>query len=243
VTRVLVHGVPETAAIWDDVRAELDGDVVTLGLPGFGTPRPAGFGATKDEYADWLRGELDALEPPIDLVGHDWGGILTTHIVTSAPGGIRSWATDALTTVDPGFEWHDLAKVWQTPGEGEEFWANVRAAPDDSAVLFASFGIPQDRARSMIDAMDETMTGCILDLYRSATTIGRDWEARGAVALPGIVLVGSEDPYADLGKAGPVVERLGARVVTLEGAGHFWPVQHPAAAARALEEFWADLPG
>ena len=53
-TVVFVHGVPETGAVWQGVRAHLDGDTIAVDLPGFGTPRPAGFGATKDEYARWL---------------------------------------------------------------------------------------------------------------------------------------------------------------------------------------------
>ena len=39
----------------------------------FGTPAPDGFGATKEEYTDWLVGELERLGEPVDLVGHDWG--------------------------------------------------------------------------------------------------------------------------------------------------------------------------
>src|SRR6185295_10577729 len=104
-TVVLVHGVPETAALWDPLRAVLGrDDVEALSLPGFGVPRPDGFGATKEEYVDWLVGELEARQggDPIDLV--------------------RSWVTDAAGIGDVAFEWHDFAKIWQTPGAGEEFW-------------------------------------------------------------------------------------------------------------------------
>ena len=49
---VLVHGVPETARLWNSVRSQLQRqDVIAVELPGFGTPRPDGFGATMDEYA------------------------------------------------------------------------------------------------------------------------------------------------------------------------------------------------
>lgn len=55
-TIVFVHGVPETGVIWNGVRAHLGDEKksVALDLPGFGTSRPVGFGATKDEYAAWL---------------------------------------------------------------------------------------------------------------------------------------------------------------------------------------------
>ena len=55
---VLLHGVPETADIWDDVRAQLNDESVALRLPGFGSARPDGFGATKDDYAAWVANEI-----------------------------------------------------------------------------------------------------------------------------------------------------------------------------------------
>ena len=74
-TVVLVHGNPETAAIWDPLRSELGrDDVVALSPPGFGAPAPDGFGATSDDYLAWLVGELEHIAGPIALIGHDWGG-------------------------------------------------------------------------------------------------------------------------------------------------------------------------
>ena len=61
-TKLLLHGVPETAAIWTDLIGELsvDGDVRTLSLPGFGTARPDGFDCSMQAYAAWLTAEVDA---------------------------------------------------------------------------------------------------------------------------------------------------------------------------------------
>ena len=43
---VLVHGVPETPAVWNALRSKLQrDDIVTPQLRGSGCPRPAGFGA------------------------------------------------------------------------------------------------------------------------------------------------------------------------------------------------------
>ena len=39
-TVVFVHGSPETAELWDPLRAVLSRDAVALSLPGFGAPRP-----------------------------------------------------------------------------------------------------------------------------------------------------------------------------------------------------------
>jgi pimeloyl-ACP methyl ester carboxylesterase len=73
VTVVLVHGVPETSAVWDLLVPHLSrGPVVRLAPPGFGAPVHVGFGATVREYRDWLVGELETIvasEGPVDLVG------------------------------------------------------------------------------------------------------------------------------------------------------------------------------
>ncbi len=87
-TVVLVHGVPETAAVWDPLRAALGrDDAEALSLPGFGAPRPEGFGATKEEYVDWLIGEIERLQAdgPVDVVGHDWGGVIAWALAGARP--------------------------------------------------------------------------------------------------------------------------------------------------------------
>jgi pimeloyl-ACP methyl ester carboxylesterase len=240
-TSVFVHGVPETAAIWNDLRGRLQGHSIALELPGFGTPRPDGFAATMDGYTGWLLGELDRVQGPVDLVGHDWGGILTTRVATIAPDRVRSWVTDAVTAVDPDFTWHEFARIWQTPGAGEKYWEDLRSSPAESAAVFAALGIPEDDARAMVTAIDAAMVSCILDLYRSAVDIGRAWQASGPAAAPGLVLIGGADPFGDLDRSRSIGGRLGADIAVLEGAGHWWPLQAASEGAAALESFWARL--
>jgi len=94
---VLVHGNPETTAIWDPLLAALGrDDVETLSPPGFGAPVPEGFGATTDDYVAWLVGELEAKGAPVDLVGHDWGGGHWAWFgLTDIHQGVRSPGEDA----------------------------------------------------------------------------------------------------------------------------------------------------
>lgn len=241
-TTVLVHGSPETSRIWGGVRAHIEGDHVALALPGFGCPRPDGFDATMDGYADWLLDEIDRIDEPVDLVGHDWGGILTTRVATTAPDRIRSWVSDAVTVVDPDFAWHDFAKIWQTPGEGERFWNGLLEAPsEDTVALLTSLGVPETDAPWMVEALDATMVGCILDLYRSATDIGSEWGYTGSVDTPGLVIVGAADAFGDEVRSRVVADRLGAEFVALQGLGHWWLLQDPAAGAAALNAFWTKL--
>jgi pimeloyl-ACP methyl ester carboxylesterase len=242
-TIAFVHGVPEDLHIWDEVRSELgDRETVALGLPGFGTPLPDGFTATKEGYLAWLGDELARLPGPIDLVGHDWGGILTMRLAMTRPELLRSFVTDAIGFLHPAFVWHDLARIWATPGDGEKFMADQAAAPIERRIaVFSSYGVAPGYARRMAEH-DPVKNQCILDLYRSATKIHTEWG--GDVqppARPGLLAVGSEDPFAAPGRSAPFAAQLGMRVKILEGYGHFWPSQAPAAGAAALREFWATL--
>jgi len=243
-TAVFVHGVPETAQLWDKVRADLgDTDSVALALPGFGVPVPDGFGATMDEYADWLVGEVEAVGAPVDLVGHDWGGLLTGRLISIRPDLVRSWVSDAMGGFDPEWEWHQFARIWQTPGEGEDFFAGIRALPlDTQAETFVAMDVPKEDALTLAQAGDDTMVDCILKLYRSAVDVKTQWgPALGNVPAPGLVLLPTNDPFNDEGRVRRVAERAGARVEPLEGVGHFWPYQAPERGAAVLRDFWRSL--
>lgn len=241
-TVVLVHGVPETTAVWDLLAPQIEGKVVKLAMPGFGNARPAGFGSTMDEYVDWLVAELDALDGPADLVGHDWGGILTARIVTTRPGLVRSWASDAVGVLDPGFKWHDFAQVWQTPGAGEKFWEDLRADSSAGAAVLTSIGVPEEQAAKFASALDEEMSDSILKLYRSAIDIPGDWGPGSAPTEPGLVIAGAADPFISAAGARAVGEGLGARVEILEGGSHWWPLDAADQAADVLRDFWSALP-
>jgi pimeloyl-ACP methyl ester carboxylesterase len=243
---VFVHGVPETPAIWDPVRSHLQrDDVIALQLPGFGCPRPSGFGATKEEYVEWLVGELERISPqgPIDLVGHDWGGGFVVRLVSTRADLVRSWVCDAAGLGDVNFEWHDFAKIWQTPGEGEKFYADNLAIPaEERGAVFEMFGVPHDAAIALGKPLDQTMADCILALYRSALTVGKDWAPDfHDIAPPGRILVPSEDAFLSADLSRNSARRTGATVAELEGLGHWWMLQDPERGANVLQEFWAQL--
>lgn len=240
---VFVHGVPETAAIWRKVRDRLGRESVALAMPGFGCPRPEGFGATKDDYVEWLVGELDRIEGPVDLVGHDWGAGLTFRVATAYVDRLHSWAADIANVAHPDYEWHDFAKLWQTPGDGESFVESQDAlAPAERATLFEAMGVPPDDALEMATASDPTMGACILALYRSATPNPHHaWGPWAPTTAPGLVLHPTEDPFGEERLAAEVAAALGARFERIDGAGHFWPYQAPDQAAAILEAFWSTL--
>lgn len=247
-TIVFVHGNPETAAVWGPLLTALDrDDVVCLSPPGFGAPDPAGFGATVGEYRQWLVTQLESFAEPVHLVGHDWGGGHAAGVVMTRPDLLRSWTSDLLGCFEPDYVWHELAQAWQTPGTGEAHVAEMLGGSVPEKVeRFAGFGITPEVARAMAPEQDETMQRCILALYRSAAQpvmaeLGRDLPK--AAARPGLALIATEDSFAgDDAMKRRAAERAGARVGLLEGLGHWWMLEDPAAGARVLADFWADLP-
>jgi pimeloyl-ACP methyl ester carboxylesterase len=241
---VFLHGVPETAALWDKVRAEFDEETVALSLPGFGCARPPGFGATKDDYADWLVGELEAFDAPVDLVGHDWGALLTYRVATTRGDLLRSWTADIANGVHPDVEWHRFAKTWQTPGEGEAYFQAIRELPVETmAEAYEGFHLNHDDALTLARWADDTMATCILDLYRSATpNVYHSWGAQfGPTSAPGLILFAEVDSFGNEAMSHEVAEKLHAREATLPGVGHWWALEAPRESAAVIKEFISSI--
>lgn len=246
-TIVLVHGIPETDAIWDPLVDALGRtDVVRLSPPGFGSPLPDDFPATFVAYRDWLEGELENIDEPVDLVGHDWGGGHVVNVVMHRPELVRSWASDVLGLFDQDYIWHDLAQVWQTPGDGEQLVHTMMGGTvEDRAAQMAPLGIPSDVATTLAAAQGPEMGRAILLLYRSArqpaiTEAGRTLE--NAAARPGLSILATEDHYVGSDAIRRrAAERAGAHTEVLEGLGHWWMLQDPARGAAALTRFWETL--
>ncbi|MGV0788770.1 alpha/beta hydrolase [Mycolicibacterium sp. XJ2] len=243
-TVVLVHGNPETDAIWGPLVDALGrDDVVRLSPPGFGAPVPDGFGATYLDYRDWLERELERFDEPVDLVGHDWGGGHVVNVAMHRPELLRTWASDVVGLFDPDYVWHDLAQVWQTPGAGEELVeAMMGGTVEDRTAQMADLGLPPDVATALARAQGPEMGRAILALYRSAAPPVLSEAARQlekAAARPGLSFLATEDTYVgteDMRRR--AAARAGARTEVLDGLGHSWMVQDPARGAEVLNRFW-----
>lgn len=244
---VFVNGNPETGAVWAPLVAALGrDDAVTLSPPGFGSPVPEGFGASYDEYVEWLAAELEAMGEPVDLVGHDWGANFTLRLACERPDLLRSWSVDTAGSFAPGYSFPDVCHVWQTPGAGEEAidaWLGM-GVPARTA-LNESLGMTAPVARELAVAFDEPMGRCILAVYRSAPEeVLAHWgrRASAASARPGLVVIPTEDGHTG-GEARHrwLAEHAGAKVAVLPGLGHWWMVQDPASAADMFCRFWGEL--
>src|SRR3954470_12076688 len=147
---LLVHGNPDTARLWSRVIEHLGSysqEIVAVDLPGFAEPVDDDHPATKEAYADWIIEQLEGLRDrggPVDLVGHDWGSLLVQRIASIRPDLLRSVAAGGA-AVDIDYPWHEIAQVWQTPGEGERYMEED-LTDEVSIPYLVEHGVPQEEA-------------------------------------------------------------------------------------------------
>lgn len=244
--KALVHGNPETDAIWGPLVAALHerdvDDILLLSPPGFGAATPPDWEATPARYVDWLEDELEGLGGEVDLVGHDWGAGHTYGLIATRPELAQSWAADCAGLLHPSFQWHRAAQLWQQPEAGERWVDQMLALSDDErADQYRAFGLGDQVARALASAFDAEMGRCILRLYRSAAQpamaeLGEQVMSAGSTAR-GLVLNPTDDPYVSADLGAEVAQRLGVERVDLP-AGHWWMLEDPTTAADALVSFW-----
>jgi pimeloyl-ACP methyl ester carboxylesterase len=234
----LVHGNPETAAIW--------GRVTTLSPPGFGAPTPEGWDPNPASYVAWLASELEKLEGPIDLVGHDWGAGHVYGLLATRPDLVRSWACDCAGLIHPEYVWHDMAQVWQTPDAGEEAVEAIQSlSSSERQAMFERLGMTANVAADLAEAAGDLEMGrCVLGLYRTAvqpTLKDLGMKLAKMELPPGLILDATDDVYVGSELAPQMVESLGASHLPLDGQGHWWMISAPEVAAKGLSQFWAGL--
>ena len=249
-TVVLVHGNPETDAIWGPLTAALAErgrtEVLALSPPGFGAPVPEGFDPTMQNYAAWLVGELDRIRSSgteIDLLGHDWGAGHVYGALAARPDLVRTWTGDIAGVLHRDYVWHDMAQAWQTPEVGEQVVAGlVGSAHDDKVAVFAGLGLPDGIAGPLAAGLDEEMGRCILRLYRTGAqpAVGELGARLAAMDLPpGLVVDAEHDEYIGSDLSNDIARQLGTEVLRLDGRGHWWMVDDVDPVADGLVAFWA----
>lgn len=225
-----LHGVPDTPHMWQPLIQALnlaETDYTAPALPGFTAPPPAGFSSTKEAYVDWyidLIGQEVERTGPVNLIGHDWGALITVRVASLRPEWVRTWCV-ANALPHPDYSWHRMAKLWQMPIIGELVMAATRKEAMCKALHAA--GLPADMASLEAAHWSPHMRRAILKLYRSAKTAGADWWA-DLTSLPsetGLVFWGDDDPYVPVWVAESFCEHTGAPLMRQANTGHWSVVQ------------------
>lgn len=239
---VLVHGVPDTPALWRPLISALGVPpeaCLTPALPGFGVPVPRGFSCTKDAYAAWLIDQMEKVGAPVHIVGHDWGALLVLRAASLRPDLVASWCvTNAV--IDAEYRGHSTARAWATPVLGEFVMLTMRNRFGLREGL-VSGGMPRSLAIEEVPHIDKTMRQSILKLYRSADGLRfRDDWIDDLARLPprGKLFWGEKDPYVGLSVAECFSRRRGYPLHVEKGAGHWACYERAEQFAALLNAHW-----
>ena len=251
-TLLCVHGYPESSHMWRatlDAAARAGWRAVAPDLPGYGD---SPLGDPADGAGTW-EGHVDALTRfhddlglgPVVLCVHDWGGLIGLRWACDAPDRVSGLVISA-SGFFPDGKWHGLAQAMRTPGEGERladgmtregFTAMLAAVSrmDAEAVdaCWRAYATPERRAAH-------------LALYRSGDFEKLEPYAGrlAALGVPALLVWGSEDAFAPLAGGRRLREELpGARLVVLEGEGHFLFDDAPALTAGLVAGFLDEVAG
>jgi pimeloyl-ACP methyl ester carboxylesterase len=228
---VLVHGAGGSAELWP---RQLDGladvaRVVAPDLPGHGALGRRGR-PTIAAYAEWLDGFLTAVvEEPAVLVGHSMGGAIAQALALQRPerlAGLVLIATGARLRVLPRL----VELLRRDPRAGQSVLQELSFGADAPAECSAMV------ARVLHEAAPLVTLGDFLACDRFDVR-----DRLSALRIPTLVLAGTADRLTPPRYPRFLVDTIaGARLVEIEGAGHFPQLERPEAVNAAIRAFLAE---
>lgn len=246
-TVLLLHGFPQTARSWTSVAARLaDAGLraVALNQRGYSPgARPSDVSAYAMPHlvADVV-GMIDALGGPVDLVGHDWGGVVGWQVAARRPDRVRTWTAvstpnqlainEALASSAEERARFGYILAFREVGRAEE-----ALLADDAAGLRFIYGgiVGPDRAAEDVALFREPgVLTLALNWYRAMSR--HDADGLPDVTVPTAYVWGS----ADVAFSRAAAERSGAFVdapytfTPLEKASHWLPDERPDVIAREV---------
>lgn len=247
---LLLHGVPETSSCWRDIAPHLaDGRrVLAPDLPGLGG---SSFGGPYD-VPSLVRQLVALLETegtgPVDVVGHDWGGILALGLAGLRPDLVRRLVVaNAPYRQAPPLHRAVHIPLFALPVLPElAFRVAGRQLVDLMLQLAWKASTPLDAERrteyEAAYSCRDRVRAC-LGYYRAVARPGRGLtHALPDVHVePVLVLWGALDPVLPIATGEAVVRELGpsTRMTTVPGVGHFVLEEAPDVVTRVLQEFLA----
>lgn len=243
---VLLHGVPTTSALWDDVVDDLEHRghrCTTPTLPGYGDSPPLPLHQlTVDHHLAWLEPRLPAGR--LHLVGQDYGGLLCAEWAARHPLKV---ASVTLISAVVGLGW-TTAWLGALPGPHLLFYRAFAGR------LYHHQGVAPHRRAAFAGALSSTLEDPALSermrrtalsfSFRQLATLPR---RLGRTTVPLHALWGAADRFAP----GPIATaiarrhaRLGGaptRVTLVPGGRHYLPFDQPQQTAEAIDGFIAEL--
>ena len=261
---LLLHGVPETSRMWRDVQPALAAGrrVLAPDLPGLGGSAYSGpydVPSVVAQLIALIEAEFGA-DTRVDVVGHDWGGVIALGLAEIRPNLIRRlcvvnapyrdipflraahvplFALPAVPELlfrfgGPRVVEKMIKLAWRAPAPLEpDVCAEYTAAYGDAQQVSAMLGYYRAAARPKFAAM---LPGAAQPAAAAATP--------QIVVDQALVLWGALDPVLPIATGQSVVRDLGpaCAMITVPGAGHFVVEEAPEVVLAVLRDFLADQP-
>ncbi len=250
---LLLHGVPETSLAYRHLFPVLAADRLVLapdlkGLGGSEVGGPYDVPTLVRELAALILHEVDG---PVDVVGHDWGGVLALALSNARPDLVRR-----LVVINAPYKKINLVRafhipLFSLPGLPElVFRLAGRRLVDTMLRVAWKSKTPLDveiRDCYLAAYADPKRVAAMLGYYRASTrsqlTRRRapvtDKQASAPTGLGRLGLWGAADPVMTMAIGESVCRDLGpaAELVALPGVGHFPLEEAPADSVRIISRF------
>jgi pimeloyl-ACP methyl ester carboxylesterase len=243
---LLLHGFPDTAHTWDDVRPKIAAKgyrVVTPFMRGYAPTEVPREDATLETLARDALGLIEALgEKQAIVIGHDWGAV--TAYGAAALGGDRvtklitvAIPHPAKVTFTPKLLWgtrHFIA--YKFPGAASRFAAGDFAALRAIYKRWSPAWTPPEEEFGPVKECfaDRASLDAAFGYYRALSFVTPK-HLRPKIDVPTVVFAGTDDP-----QVGPSDYEPGRAMFTKEytiesmPGGHFLHREHPAIFAERL---------
>lgn len=236
---VMLHGAPDHKEEWNDLIALLSSDhrCIALDLPGMGHfgPVPAGYDYSPRAQADWFEAwRREALgDQTFVLVSHDIGSIMAASWAALYPNPAQRVIVSN-TVLSADHAWVGVTKVWASPILGPLFMATLIGPAFRFAFSKDFPGVRAGQIRSMYAGLARSARRSLLAFYRRLTRPeyfeGVSNEIAQLDQCCNLTTVwGEDDILIDPKEA----DRIGGRVIRIDGCGHWVPLERP--------EVFADL--
>ncbi len=229
---VFVHGAGGSHLIWwNQVRALAPiARPIAMDLPGHGKSSPAGRNSV-DAYRDVIAGFLDALG--LDravVVGHSMGGAIAQAVALAHPdrlAGLVLVGTGARLRVLPAI----LDGVLNAFGQTAQIVTDYSFAPDADASL-------KRKSEEQFRLCPPQITHGDFSACNAFDILPRV----GDIRVPTLIICGRQDQMTPPKYSEFLAAKIpNARLVLVEGAGHYVMIEQPEEVSRALTEFVTNL--
>jgi pimeloyl-ACP methyl ester carboxylesterase len=200
-------------------------DPAAYELPALGADLIA-IGATSDE--------------PVHLVGHSFGGLAVREATIAAPEAVRSatlLCSGPTALTGPSADRLGMLLGALDVFSLDDIWGIMHATAQASG---ENDGVEQDvldfLRRRFVSTTKESLRGMAGQLLAAPDRVAE----LAATRVPVLVAWGVDDDVWLPAEQARMAARLGARGVTIDGAGHSPAVQNARGTTQALLEFWRD---